>query len=448
MENLTLHDYQRRAIDFAINNPASFQMLDVGLGKTAIALRTIRAVGNQALVFAPLRVATIVWPAEIQKWTPELTFTVLHGPNKDKRFHYERDIYLISYSSLKWYYEKIIGTTKALRYFMLILDESSMVKNPSTKRFKMLKNIASVVSPHKMLLSATPSPNGLQDLWPQMYILDQGARLENNFSKFRDKYFDYTGPPVYKTTIKPWHDKLIYSQIEDVVFRLDANDYLKLPELIYNRLELEMPPKMRKLYDGLERDFLVKLNDVEITAFNAAAKSMKLRQFLQGATYTMIPEYKEIHLIKVQALAELLEVYSGHPILCAIQFKFEHAMINKALGKTPIIAGGVSAKESASLVRRWNRGDLPLLLCHPASISHGMNLQAGGNIIVWYGLTWSLEQYHQLNGRLHRQGQKNAVVINHLIFPDTIEEAILKVLESKNATQQKLFDYLKTLATV
>lgn len=440
---MNLYEYQKRAIKFALYHRATFQMLDVGLGKTVIALKTIQSVGIPALIFAPLRVATIVWPEEIKKWTPELTYTVLHGPSKDKKFQYDRDIYLVSYSSIAWYFDKLMYTCKDIRKFFLVLDESSMVKNRSTKRFKLMQKIAQVVSPYKMNLSATPSPNGLHELWSQFYILDGGERLGRSYNKYVDKYFDYMGPPVYSTTIKPFHDRLIYEKIEDISFRLSAKDYLELPEMIYNKVNLKMPPKLKTMYKKLEQDFFLKLNNEEITAFTAATKSLKLRQLLQGATYTVNPEYKVIHELKVKALMEMMEMHSGSPILCTIQFRFELDMIQKALGKVPIIAGGTSAKESATLVRKWNEGKLPLLLCHPASISHGMNLQAGGNIIIWYGLTWSLEQYHQLNGRLHRQGQKRAVVVNHLVFENTIDDVLLRVLSDKNATQQKLLDAIK-----
>lgn len=448
MTTLKLRDYQKRGVDFAINNKSTFMILDVGLGKTAISLNTIAKLGMSAYVFAPLRVATIVWPDEIRKWTPNLTFTVLHGPSKNRRFHTERDIYLISYSNIKWFFEKVIEDSKYLKNCILILDESSMIRNPSTKRFKYFKLLTEAFSDYKMNLSATPSPNGLHELWSQYYVLDQGDRLEYSYYKYRDKYFDYIGPPIYKTTIKPWRDKVIAEKVADITYRLDAKDYLELPPIIYNQVNLNMPTKVREAYEKLEKDFFVKFGSEEISAFSAAALSMKLRQFLQGAVYTVNPKYKVIHEIKVKALEELIEIHEGQPILCAIQFRFEYDMIAKKLGEVPLIAGGVSASKSATHVRRWNAGKIPLLICHPGSIAHGMNLQAGGSVILWYGLTWSLEQYKQLNGRLHRHGQQNAVVVNHLIFRDTMDEIVLKTLSKKFKTQEQFLNELRENLTL
>lgn len=445
---LELRDYQIRAIRFSIDNPASFQMLDMGLGKTAIALKVIQRLRIPAIIFAPLRVATIVWPTEIELWTPELSYTVLHGPKKDMLFHKEADLYIISYSSIAWYFNKVMTTYKDLRYYALILDESSMIKNPKTKRFKMIRNLSTIVSSYKMLLSATPSPNGLHELWSQLCVLDGGNRLGTSYYQFMDEFFEPVAPNSYTLKLKTFGDIQIYNLIDDITFRLDAEDYLELPEIIYNRIDLKLPPKLKYEYAKLERDFCLELNGSSVEAFTTASKSLKLRQFLQGAVYTKNSQYTVIHNLKVKALADLIDCDPGKAILCAIQFKFELDMIRKELGNVPVIAGETSAKESNRLVRLWNAGQLPLLLCHPASLSHGMNLQAGGNIVLWYGLTWSLEQYHQLNGRLHRHGQKEAVIVHHLIFPGTIEEEVQKVLKNKDATQSKLLDHLKEVTKV
>lgn len=443
MSQYELHDYQKRAIDFAVTKKASFMMLDVGLGKTAIALKAIQHVDIPALVIAPLRVATITWPDEIRKWTPELTYTVMYGPTKDAKLRYKRDIYLLSYSSIAWFFDAVLDGRFRLPQFFFILDESSMIKNPSTKRFKMIRRMIKALSPYRMNLSATPNPNGWHELWPQYYMLDGGARLGKSYNSFRDQFFEYTGPPAYRTMPKKGAQEDITDLIADLTYRLDGRDYLELPAIIYNEVKLKLPQGLHKLYNTLERDLYLKFEKGEVTAFNAASVVMKMRQFLQGALYTTGGNYQLLHNIKVKALKELIEIHSGQPILCAIQFKFEYDMLTKEFGPLPIVAGKTDTRESIYHIRKWNAGQLPILLCHPQSISHGMNLQSGGNIILWYGLTWSYEQYAQLNGRLHRQGQKNAVVVNHLIFQDTIDQVILSALTDKSASQQLLLDTLR-----
>ena len=216
-----------------------------------------------------------------------------------------------------------------------------------------------------------------------------------------------------------------------------------MPPIIYNEIKLDMTPKLAKHYKELEKEFFLNIGDTEIEVFNAAALSMKLRQFIQGGLYDEEKTWNFIHRIKLDALKQVIETSAGQPILCAIQFRGELAMIRKKLGQVPIIAGGTSAKVAAKYISSWNKGSIPLLLCHPASISHGVNLQAGGHILLWYGLTWSLEQYLQLNGRLHRQGQKNAVVVNHLVMRNTVDESVMQALRDKDSNQKKLLQYLK-----
>lgn len=443
MSQVALHKYQEKAIEFAVQEKATYMMVDVGLGKTAIALKTIQQIGYEALVFAPLRVATVTWPDEIHKWTPELTYTVLHGPTKDRKLKYERDIYIVSYSSIDWFFNAIAERRFKIRRFFFVVDEGSMIKDSKTKRFKMTKRIAQIMSPYRMILSATPNPNGWHELWSQYYILDEGDRLGYSFFQYREKYFDYTGPPMYRTLLKKGAQAKITDLISDITYRLEGKDYLELPNLIYNEIKLQLPQGLRKQYSQLEKDLYLRFEKEEVTAFNAASLTMKMRQFLQGALYTTDGGYKVVHELKVKALKELIEIYSGQPILCAIQFKFEYDMIVKAFGKVPIVAGRTTTDEALRNIRMWNAGQLPLLLCHPQSISHGMNLQSGGHIILWYGLPWSLEQYIQLNGRLHRQGQKNAVVVNNLIVEDTIDQLILKTLAEKKMSQQALLNALK-----
>jgi SNF2 family DNA or RNA helicase len=278
-------------------------------------------------------------------------------------------------------------------------------------------------------------------------MLDKGERLSAVFYQFRNKYFHYTGPPLYKTSIHKGSYKRILDKIRPITYRLDANDYLKMPKTIYNEIPLVLSGVLQSKYKELEDNFFLEFVGADATAFSAAALSMKLRQFIQGAVYTDQKDgsFYPLHQIKVDALKELLETSAGQPILSPIQFKFELKMIREFIDKSiPCIAGGTTNKEANSLIKAWNESKLPLLLCHPASLGHGVNLQAGGHIMLWFGLTWSLEYYKQLNGRLIRQGQKNAsVTINHLIMKNTIDERVVTVLKSKDATQSKLLNALK-----
>ena len=442
-----LHDYQKRAIGMIGREKTVFLLADVGLGKTVMALEAIRLSKRPGLVMAPLNACFNTWPDEIKKWTPELTHTILHGPQKQMRARLKRHIYILPYSSLKWYYESCTTKKIPMRQMFLVLDESSFVKNPSTNRFKMLKKMFALFPEWRLCLSATPSSNGLQNLWSQVFMLDKGKRLETSYYRFRDKYFIYTGPPRYQTLPLPETEDKIHAKLLDISFRLDGDDYLELPEVTYNRINVKLPPKAAKDYARMEREFCLEIEAGPITAINSAALSMKLRQIVQGGVYRDDGSTKWIHTAKVDALKELLEGAAGNPILCAIEFKFEAELIKQKIDKkVPMITGGTPARISRAYIQQWNKGKIPLLLCHPASLGHGVNLQQGGHMVLWFGLTWNLEYYIQLNGRLARQGQKNAVIINHLLAEGTIDERVFGVLKQKDSTQRDLLDSLRDFA--
>lgn len=451
MDILALHQYQDDGVDFFEKVKTPFLALDMGLGKTAIVLTFLRRMGLKAIVLGPLGALINTWPDEIDKWTPELTYDLLHGPTKDLTLAKSTaDVLLLNYHGIKWFFSAVQKKDIWWEPRVLILDESSMVKSPSTQRFKMLKKMEPLWSEYKACLSATPSPNGLHDLWTQYFLLDRGKRLGDVFYKFRNNYFNYSGPPLFKTYPRKGSLERISKAVKPITYRLAAEDYLKMPEYIHNEIKLTLTPKLRERYKYLEENFFLEFSESEATAFSAAALSMKLRQFLQGAVYVDTPypvatkPHEVIHQMKIEALKELLETSAGRPILCPIQFKFEREMINKALKKdVPCIAGGVKPATSRRLITAWNKGELPLLLCHPASIGHGTNLQGGGHIVLWYGLTWNLDHYVQLNGRVYRQGQKHAVIINHFIVKDTLDERVIKVLKTKGATQEQLLKALK-----
>jgi len=448
MADLELHEYQKNAIEFGVKNKTVFFAMDLGLGKTAVSLKIIEQLGLKAIVFAPLRVIYTTWPEEIKLWTPQLTYSILHGPDKTNVFKRSKaDILLVNFDGIKWFSKEVVKSYIKWHKRTLILDESSMIKSPTTQRFKLLKKMMPLWSEYRYCLSATPAPNGYHELWTQYYMLDKGERLSPVFYSFRNKFFNYSGPPLFKTSIRSGSYEKIRDTIKPITYRLDANDYLKMPKVIYNEIPLILPAPLRAKYKELEDNFFLEFVGSGATAFSAAALSMKLRQFIQGAVYTDQKDgsFYPLHHIKVDALKELLETSAGQPILCPIQFKFELRMIHEFIDRSiPCIAGGTSNKDANNFIKAWNKGELPLLLCHPASLGHGVNLQTGGHIILWYGLTWSLEHYLQLNGRILRQGQKFAsVIINLLTMRDTIDERVVKVLKDKNASQSKLLDALK-----
>lgn len=446
---MKLHEYQKKAIKFGLENKTVYYAIDLGLGKTAIDLHRIKIMKNhgiKSIVFAPIPVIYNTWPMEIKNWGLDLSFEILHGPEKSYILQKKNpDIYLINYEGLKWFREAVSNYVPKWKPRSLVLDEGSFIKDPSTLRFKSLKKMMPLWHERKSVLSATPAPNGYHNLWTQYYMLDRGLRLGKTYNEFRGRFFHYSGPPLFKTTIRPGMDKFIQRLIKDITFRLENTD--RPYEMVFNNIPLELPPKMRELYNKLEKDFLLEFEGSDATAFSAAALSMKLRQFIQGAIYTNTEtkSYEILHQVKAEALKALVEALNGNPLLCAIQFRFELEMINKIFGKeVPYIAKGISPKRVTQLVAEWNRGNIPLLLCHPASISHGVNMQESGYNLLWYAQTWSLESYLQLIGRIARQGQMSkSVVISTLMLKNTIDEKIAKTIQKKGVTQKELLDVLK-----
>lgn len=441
---LTLHDYQINAHHFIKLRKHVYMMLDMGLGKTAIALSIMAVVPRPTIVLGTLRICYDVWPEEIQKWQPQLKHTILHGPDKHIRIKLKRDVYLLNYDGIPWFYKQCVEKNFAWsQKHILVIDESTFIKDPSTKRFNLLKKMDALFGPYRMCLSGIPSPNGLHELWPQYYMLDHGERLGAKVSHYRARYFDQTGPPRFKYVPKEHSQKHIYKKIEDITIRLDANDHNKLPEVIYNAIRLTLPERLKKAYKKIEAEG--KSPD-DIDDLNHSAVLNNLRQFAQGGLYDKGgPKYDKVHELKLVALKELVDTAAGKPILCAIHYKFELDMIQTYFkGPIPHITGKTNARIASQYIKKWVRGDIPLLLVHPRSVGHGVNMQAGGHIVVWYNLPWSLEAYRQLNARLVRQGQTAlTVILHHLVVNGTIDEAVIKVLASKEAIQQDLFSAIK-----
>ena len=473
------HDYQLRGKEFWLKHPRAYFAVDMGLGKTLTTLLALKEIGKPALIIAPVRTIHTTWPEEIIKWGFDFDFEVIHGKDKAAALKRKADIYITNFETIPFIYAQLVSLVekkKPLPFEVCVIDEGSMIKSSSTQRFKYLKALRNVFPKYRLILSGTPAPNSLMDLWSQYFWLTDGKALGQRITHFRNKYFTHV-KQAFSWNLNEGSDQKIYKAIAPYTFRLDAKDHIKLPKLIKNEIKLKLPKKLESQYKELEANFFLELNGVEHEAFNKASLSMKLRQFIQGGLYyerednsttsnsssnTKFDKQKcvvqrtsgsekgtrgttYIHDIKLRALKELVDETPG-PVLATIQFRFELDIIKKQYPDVPVIAGGTSAKVAAGYIKEWNKGNIPLLVCHPASISHGVNLQSGGCTICWYGMTWSLEQYLQFNARLHRQGQKNAVVVHHLLVEGTVDEKVYKAIAKKNMNQRKLLDYLRSIS--
>lgn len=453
------HEYQHRGCDYVVENDRAYLAADMGVGKTLMTLMAIARIKKPTLIVGPLKTIYNTWPDEMQEWGFPFKHVIVHGPDKELAIRKKADIYITNYETIPFIYEYCVELSQAGKPFpfeVLVLDEGSMVKNHRSKRFDYLKCMRPLFPKHRVILSGTPSPNSLMDLWSQYFLLNDGDSLGKSYGAFRRENFMPDPFVAFKWDARPGAENRIHRGVSGCTFRLDANDYLKLPALTYNYIKLEMPRKHRAQYRELKNEFLLEIDGVPHTALNAASLSMKLRQFLQGFLYFDKPEINErtgkhlrgtteVHKVKLNALRELVDDI-GQPVLCAIQFKYELEMIRKVYPDAPVIAGGTSSADGNMYVKQWNKGEIPLLLCHPASLSHGVNLQSGGCNIVWYCQTWSLEQYQQFNKRLHRQGQQNGVMIHHLVFENTIDMRVSEVLARKDITQRALLDFLRDVS--
>lgn len=442
----TLRSYQERAVLDAMHSPFRYMAFDMGLGKTLIMLDYLKRTGKKALVIAPLLVATRTWPHEIVKWT-DFTFTVLHGEEKDELYHMTPDIKIISYDGIKWFYDMIVKHGPVdLKERVLILDEATAIKSPRSVRFKRLAPMRNFFKKTGVFcLSGEPMPNGYTDLWSQYFMIDGGHALYRTYQDFEDEFFIRN--PYNRFDLKPRRSaiKTIQGRVAPITSVLRSHDHVDMPESVFIEVPVELPPKARQMYDEFKSEYVLEYGENlehTLSADSAGVHSGKLRQLTQGALYHDEPftpnrGYTVIHEEKTKALLQLLEEANGKPILCPIYFSFEYKEICKALGRRPpLIAGGSSNHEKQQILNRWDRGDIPLLVVHPASVSHGLNMQTGGHIIVWYGRPWSLEQYNQLNGRLIRPGQKQSVRVYFISAVNTADDRVGKVLAMKDANQE------------
>lgn len=432
-----LHKYQRRAINWLKSRDYGYLAIDMGLGKTRCIIEYLRETGRSALVIAPLQVALTTWPAELKKWAPEITYQILHGRDKDVAVKTTAQVYIINFDGMRW----LATTGKKWHGYDLIIDEATGVKSRSTQRTKtvisMRKNFA-----HCFLMSGTPAPQGIWDWWSQMRIMDEGKCLGVHWGPFQQRFLR-VNPWTHAIDVVPGAEQAVGQLIGSNVLRMEADDYLELPPFVQNDIMLDLPGRLRQQYRDLDRKMVLQLDEeAALTVTSATTAGMKLRQFLQGAVYDDMRRVIPIHSLKLDALEAIHESLSGVPNLVPIAFKFELQAIQQRFGKVPVLAGGVDASERSRIIAEWNEGKIPMLLVHPAAVSHGVNLQAGGHYITWLALTWSYELYHQLNGRLRRQGQEHPVVLNRVLFKKTKDERIAKVLEDKASNQQAILDAL------
>ena len=438
------HEYQEYATKFIEDNEESAVFLECGLGKSVITLTAIknlmaRGEVSRVLVVAPLRVGKTTWPEEIGKWDHlgGLTYAVAIGNVAERlsALKAKADITIINRENVEWLIDK---SGVAFDYDMLVIDELSSFKSFKAKRFKALLKVRPHIT-RVVGLTGTPSSNGLMDLWAEFRLLDLGERLGRYITRYRLAYFTpdkRNAQVVFSYKPLPGAEERIYDKIDDITISMRAADYLKLPSLVMNTVVVEMGDKEKEIYDSLCDDMVVSLGDNEIDAVNAASLSNKLLQMANGAVYGDEHSVHQIHDEKLNALEDLIESANGKPVLVAYWFKHDLARIK---AKFPFVR---EIKTDAD-IRAWNRGEIEVGIIHPASAGHGLNLQTGGSTLIWFGLTWSLELYQQTNARLYRQGQKNTVVIHHIVTKGTIDERVLKALEKKEKTQNSLIDAVK-----
>jgi SNF2 family DNA or RNA helicase len=438
------HEYQEYATKFIEDNEESAVFLECGLGKSVITLTAIknlmaRGEVSRVLVVAPLRVGKTTWPEEIGKWDHlgGLTYAVAIGSVAERlnALKAQADITIINRENVEWLIDK---SGMPFDYDMLVIDELSSFKSFKAKRFKALLKVRPKIT-RVVGLTGTPSSNGLMDLWAEFRLLDLGERLGRYITRYRLAYFTpdkRNAQVVFSYKPLPGAEERIYDKIDDITISMRASDYLKLPSLVMNTVVVEMGEKEKDIYDNLCDDMVVSLGESEIDAVNAASLSNKLLQMANGAVYGEEQSVHHIHDEKLNALEDLIESANGKPVLVAYWFKHDLARIK---AKFPFVRE-IKTDED---IRAWNRGEIEVGVIHPASAGHGLNLQTGGSTLIWFGLTWSLELYQQTNARLYRQGQKNTVVIHHIVTKGTIDERVLKALEKKEKTQNSLIDAVK-----
>ena len=438
------HNYQNYAKDFILAHKVSALFLDCGLGKTITTLTAINELMydsfeiSKVLIIAPLRVAQSTWKEEIEKWDHLnlLRYSIAVGDEKErlKALKQNSDIYIINRENVDWLVTK---SGIDINFDMLIIDELSSFKSHTSKRFKSLLKIRPYFE-RVVGLTGTPSSNGLMDLWAEFRVLDLGERLGRYITHYRNEYFlpdKRNGAIIFSYKPQINAEERIYRRLADMTISMKSTEYLKMPELILNELEINLDEKDQMKYKKFKKEMVMTIQEKEIDAINAASLSNKLIQLANGSIYDDDKKFYEIHNKKLDKLEEIIESANGKPVLVAYWFKADKERIEKRFKVREI--------KTADDIKQWNKGMIDLALIHPASAGHGLNLQSGGSTLVWFSLTWSLELYQQTNARLYRQGQKDTVVIHHLITKNTIDEDIMKSLKRKDKTQESLMNAVK-----
>lgn len=438
------HNYQNYAKDFILAHKVSALFLDCGLGKTITTLTAINELMydsfeiSKVLIIAPLRVVQSTWKEEIEKWDHLnlLRYSIAVGDEKErlKALKQNSDIYIINRENVDWLVTK---SGIDFNFDMLIIDELSSFKSHTSKRFKSLLKIRPYFE-RVVGLTGTPSSNGLMDLWAEFRVLDLGERLGRYITHYRNEYFlpdKRNGAVIFSYKPQINAEERIYRRLADMTISMKSTEYLKMPELILNELEINLDEEDQMKYKKFKKEMVMTIQEKEIDAINAASLSNKLIQLANGSIYDDDKKFYEIHNKKLDKLEEIIESANGKPVLVAYWFKADKERIEKRFKVREI--------KTADDIKQWNMGMINLALIHPASAGHGLNLQSGGSTLVWFSLTWSLELYQQTNARLYRQGQKDTVVIHHLITKNTIDENIMKSLKRKDKTQEALMRAVK-----
>ena len=438
------HNYQNYAKDFILAHKVSALFLDCGLGKTITTLTAINELMydsfeiSKVLIIAPLRVAQSTWKDEIEKWDHLnlLRYSIVVGDEKErlKALKQNSDIYIINRENVDWLVTK---SGIDFNFDMLVIDELSSFKSHTSKRFKSLLKIRPYFE-RVVGLTGTPSSNGLMDLWAEIRVLDLGERLGRYITHYRNEYFlpdKRNGAVIFSYKPQPNAEERIYRRLTDMTISMKSTEYLKMPELILNELEINLDEEDQMKYKKFKKEMVMTIQEKEIDAINAASLSNKLIQLANGSIYDEDKKFYEVHNKKLDKLEEIIESANGKPVLVAYWFKADKERIEKRFKVREI--------KTADDIKQWNMGMINLALIHPASAGHGLNLQSGGSTLVWFSLTWSLELYQQTNARLYRQGQKDTVVIHHLITKNTIDEDIMKSLKRKDKTQEALMRAVK-----
>jgi SNF2 family DNA or RNA helicase len=445
------HEYQSYCFNRIIDTKKVGLYIDMGLGKTVTTLSAVkdlkynRLLVRKILVIAPKKVAESTWSKEKDKWdhTKMLRVSKVLGSTAKRiqALNTPADLYIINRENVVWlvdYYRN------AWPFDMVVIDESSSFKNHKSKRFKALASISGKID-RLVELTGTPSPNGLEDLWAQVYLLDGGERLEKRYSQFRERYFnpgDRGQNIIYNYKPKLGSEQAILDKISDICITMKSEDYLQLPDLIEDVIHVELDQKARKAYDELERQMVLALpeEEDEISVTSAAALSNKLLQLANGAVYDENHTMHPVHNCKIEAFMELVESLNGKPALVFYNFQHDKDRIKAALEKTGLRVRELKTPQDEN---DWNTGQIDILLAHPASCAYGLNLQQGGNHVIWFGLTWNYELYSQANKRLHRQGQTEKVIVHHLVCNETRDEDVMEAISRKDDVQNWVMESLK-----